>query len=126
MPEDHLALLVVEVEQLELAAGFEGAVEVPQLLRVAVEARDDGALVQAVRDALGNVAGGGLPRDAPVEACVSRRSRYGFWGAGWACGAAYSLMLPSGIVIEMGSRGFFAMSSSYFFLSRSKLRHANS
>lgn len=62
----------------------------------------------------------------PLWRRVSRRSRYGFWGAGWACGAAYSLMLPSGIVIEMGSRGFFAMSSSYFFLSRSKLRQANS
>lgn len=39
---------------------------------------------------------------------------------------AYSLMLPSGMVIEMGSRGFFAISSSYFFLSRSKLRDGNS
>lgn len=35
-------------------------------------------------------------------------------------------MLPSGMVIEMGSRGFFAISSSYFFLSRSKLRGGNS
>lgn len=57
---------------------------------------------------------------------MSRRSRYGFWGAGWACGAAYSLMLPSGIVIEMGSRGFLAISSSYFFLSLSKLRDRGS
>ena len=36
--------------------------------------------------------------------------------------AAYSLILPSGMVIEMGSRGFFAISSSCFCLSLLNLR----
>lgn len=71
VPEDLLALLVIEGQELELAAGLERAVEVPELLRVVVEARDDGALVQAVRDALRDLAGGGLPRNAPSGKSVS-------------------------------------------------------
>lgn len=68
MPEDKLALVVVEVQKLKLAALLKGTLEIPQCL--AIDSRNNSALEEAVGDALGNFGGGGLVRFADLDGAI--------------------------------------------------------
>ena len=75
VPEDALALGVVEVQQLQLAALLEGTLKVPQRLLgcVVVETSDNGALEEALADAARNVCRAGDPRLALDDLAVAKR-----------------------------------------------------
>ena len=70
MPKDFLGFLVGKVEQLEAAALFEDAEEIPEL---AVDARDDRLVGERLADGLGDGEGGGLPGCARAHGAVAQR-----------------------------------------------------